>query len=438
MNLDWLRRYSYAFTHPLLLEKLRVSRARRLARTSYKNTVSAPDSPKTLYIDVSVVSKSDARTGIQRVVRGIASHLFADTPAGWRVVPVSASRKLPYCPVSWMGVSSESLPRYLDPKTSIFLGLDYSLDAVYFQRAQLAEFRYRGGQLWFLMHDLLPIQHPEWFGDRNIFRFRRWLTLIASIADGVICNSEVTEHDFKIEMVKSYGLYACIQTMVMPMGCDIDNSAPTVGLPDGFQELLQIFKDTPSALMVGTLEPRKGYADVLDACDILWKSSVKFNLVIVGRPGWKTENLQKRIRCHFQFGKQLFWFDDASDEALGLLYQVCRGVIVASLAEGFGLPMVEALGRGKPVLARDIPIFRMKANGLVTYFSLQTTSGELSKIIDSWLSSAVQSDAVSFERGATWKDSAEFIFSSLLQKVPHAKCCAAPLASSKVFFPGKT
>jgi hypothetical protein len=70
---------------------------------------------------------------------------------------------------------------------------------------------------------------------------------------------------------------------------------------------------------------------------------------------------------------------------------------VASLAEGFGLPMAEALGRGKPVLARDIPIFRMNANALVTYFPLQPTSGEFSKIIDSWLSSAVQSGTASFE-----------------------------------------
>lgn len=122
--------------------------------------------------------------------------------------------------------------------------------------------------------------------------------------------------------------------------------------------------------MVGTLEPRKGHDQALAAIEQLWqkKGGPSLLFVIVGRPGWKTEALQSQLRRHPQAGKRIFWLEDASDELLERLYAACRGVVVASRAEGFGLPLIEAALHGKPVLARDLPVFREINLPHVSYF----------------------------------------------------------------------
>ena len=110
----------------------------------------------------------------------------------------------------------------------------------------------------------------------------------------------------------------------------------------------------PTALMVGTIEPRKGYDVALRALQHLWatRGAEAPDLVIVGKPGWKTEQLQRRIRSHPEQGRQLHWLDQVSDESLCSLYQSSRGLLMASHAEGFGLPLLEAVVHRRHVLTR--------------------------------------------------------------------------------------
>ena len=76
----------------------------------------------------------------------------------------------------------------------------------------------------------------------------------------------------------------------------------------------------PTFLTVGTIEPRKGHAQVLDAFELLWKEGVDANLVIVGKQGWMVEALAKRLRSHPERNKCLFWLEGISDEYLENLY----------------------------------------------------------------------------------------------------------------------
>ena len=120
--------------------------------------------------------------------------------------------------------------------------------------------------------------------------------------------------------------------------------------------------------MVGTLEPRKGHEQVLDAFELLWRMGEEIQLLIVGKPGWHTDALAHRLRTHPQRGKGLHWIEDASDEYLERLYQAAQCLIAASHAEGFGLPLIEAARHGLPILARDIPVFREVAGSHASYF----------------------------------------------------------------------
>ena len=116
-----------------------------------------------------------------------------------------------------------------------------------------------------------------------------------------------------------------------------------------------------NTLYVGTIEPRKGVSQLLDAADILW-SDQDVVFVLVGKGGWKVDQLILRIRQHAELGKRLFWFEGVSDELLGRLYGRATAVVMPTEGEGFGLPLVEAARHGTPIIARDLKVLREVAD----------------------------------------------------------------------------
>ncbi len=152
----------------------------------------------------------------------------------------------------------------------------------------------------------------------------------------------------------------------------------------GSQAALTALSNGPSFLTVGTIEPRKGHAQVLAAFERLWDSGHDLRLVIVGKPGWKVEELIEKLRRHPKLGSLLFWFEDVSDAGLEQLYRACSCLIAASEGEGFGLPLIEAAQHGLPILARDIPVFREVAGEHASFFNGRTPEA-LVEAVSEWL-----------------------------------------------------
>ncbi|KPD16994.1 hypothetical protein ADM96_22005 [Burkholderia sp. ST111] len=397
------------------MEAWQIRRVRRslLRRPAYSRN----SQQRRLFVDISVIRSHDAGTGIQRVVRAVATQLLESPPPGWTVHAVSATRKLPYHAVDWPSsdTTADNTPLAFQ-QGDLFLGLDFALDTVRIHRRQLADLKRRGGSLWFVMYDLLPVQRPEWFSDKNVIRFGKWLRVIASLADGFYCISTPVEEELRKELAQRFQIADDYRTHTLPMGWDLATRRPSTGIPDDFDTLLEQLEQRPTALMVGTLEPRKGHGDVLAAFNSLWQESGNYNLVFVGRPGWKTETLQTAIRRHQLSGKQLFWLDNASDEALSRLYAACDGVLMASHAEGFGLPLIEALGYGKPVLARDLPIFRQHEEKGVDYFKSGMSAALLGQHIAKWLDTAETHTIRQPVAVPSWSDTTQAILSSLIDE----------------------
>jgi glycosyltransferase involved in cell wall biosynthesis len=387
---------------PVWLERFEVQQRRRRARP----TISTAGTRR-LFVDVSVIATSDAGTGIQRVVRGILRHVTELAGDGWSVILVRAAGRQPYEQVK---AATETSSQMIARPGDVFLGLDYSLDAVVAHQRQLARFKRDGGTLWFLVHDLLPLQRPEWFSRQTVLRYRRWLRTLAVLADGFFCNSAQTESELRLVLAERYGLSEGFRTQVLPMGADlVSGTQQWLAMPGGTME--QLLEST-YVLMVGTLEPRKGHDEVLSAFERLWPQE-DTKLVIVGRPGWKTEALQARLRTHPMLGTKLFWFNDLDDQALEILYSRCLGVIVAAKAEGYGLPVLEALSRGRPVLARDLPIFRQHEDRGVCYFPERPTIGELAEAIRGWVA-AIESGSVEVRSStSTWRDTTISLLAAL-------------------------
>lgn len=113
-------------------------------------------------------------------------------------------------------------------------------------------------------------------------------------------------------------------------------------------------------LMVGTIEPRKNHAGVLRAVE---RHPEGLPVVIVGREGWATDDTVRRIRDLVAAGR-VVWLDDFGDQELPGLYAASRGVLYPSWTEGFGLPVLEALATGRPVVTGDDAVFREVAGDL--------------------------------------------------------------------------
>jgi glycosyltransferase involved in cell wall biosynthesis len=199
-------------------------------------------------------------------------------------------------------------------------------------------------------------------------------------------------------------------------GADLTVPATRAGLSNASQAALTALGNGPSFLMVGTIEPRKGYAQVLTAFEKLWDSGHDVRLVIIGRPGWMVEELVEKLRRHPKLGSLLFWLEDVSDVDLDRIYGACTCLIAASEGEGFGLPLIEAAQHGLPILARDIRVFREIAGEHASFFKGRTPEA-LAEAITKWLKLRAQNRQPASESipWVTWAQSADRLKTILLE-----------------------
>jgi glycosyltransferase involved in cell wall biosynthesis len=417
-----------------LLLQLPVANARKIVSQTTR-FVSARGLRHQLLVDVSVIAQNDAGTGIQRVVRAILAELMKQLPAEFELQLVYATKRRAYHYASAMH-QQLGLPTYHAADSlvnvnagDVFLGLDLCAHILPKRGAQLERWKRAGVSINVLVYDLLPVQNPEWFYKRTTKNFRLWLRTIAIFADNLICISNTVRRDLELFLQSQFGLLpSSMPAMhVVTLGADIEATLPSSGISQQQQQLLQQLQQHKTVLMVGTLEPRKGHKDVLRAFERLWQQDQQINLVICGKPGWKTEILQQRILQHAELGQRLFWLQDASDETLSKLYQLCDGVVVASFGEGFGLPLFEALRFNKPVLARDLPVFREIAGDQVEFFA-SSDSKLLAQHIVQWLQQAKPPSPRDFFT-FTWHDTVHCLLSQLLPKHVGSKLVQSPRAN---------
>lgn len=274
----------------------------------------------------------------------------------------------------------------------MFLGLDFATDSIYRYRRELANFRRSGGRLWFLLHDILPLSHPHWFTPASCLKYRRWLRVCAQVADGFVCVSPIVTGLLGDLLRNRYGLRQVPDVATISLGSVIVAPEATgtacrfAACPDAIAR---------AAIIVGTLEPRKGHIDVLAAFERLWAQGSDIPLILIGKAGWNTKRLQNHIRGHAQYGTLLFWFDDIDDDSLHAAYALCHMAIVPSLAEGYGLPLDEALAYGAPVLARDIPVFRRHhGSDNIAYFPDHVSTPALADAIAAFHENAQRKSAI--------------------------------------------
>jgi len=399
---------------------LSVQTARKLSNVA-SDDADQPETPRQLLVDVSTIAQNDAGTGIQRVVREILKQLLENPPSGYEVRPVHASRSHAYRYAdryrsSLMGGAPGNAPsRPVRVRSGdVFLALDLTSHILPRRHFQISRWKARGARIYFTIYDLLPVLRPEWFIPAEVKAHENWLRSMAIYADGAICISRSVSNELKRWLKNQYGeLEPPVTVGWFHLGSDTFSS-----IPDSYQRnavpLLVRLRTGSFILMTGTLEPRKGYAQALSAFELLWSRGKNVNLVIVGRPGWKVDALLRRLREHPEAGKRVHWLESASDHMLRDLYAASDGLLMTSEGEGFGLPLIEAACYGKPILARNIPVFREVAGDHARYFSGNTPEG-LAAEIGEWLELIKRNQAITSTgiRPQSWRESAEQLLSNI-------------------------
>lgn len=365
--------------------------------------------PRRIFVDVSELVRCDACTGVQRVTRSILQELLRHPPGGFTVHAVFAlpnSRGYRYAAqftAQFMNRDTEEEDEVIVWRAGdIFLGLDLQRTTTIIQAERLCAMRRDGVGVFFVVYDLLPIQFPHYWPPQHDVAgvHGKWLSIISRF-DGALCISRSVAKDLGA-WCREHAPARSRPFRIgwFSLGADMAGSVPTRGLPDTAEKTLQILRQRPSFLCVGTIEPRKGQAQALAAFELLWAQGVDANLVLVGRKGWLVDDLVARIKSHGERGKRLFWLDGISDEYLEKVYTAATCLLAPSEGEGFGLPLIEGAQHGLPILARDIPVFREVAGAHAQYFS-GLGGGDLAVAMHHWLKLHRQG-RVPDSRGLPW------------------------------------
>lgn len=234
----------------------------------------------------------------------------------------------------------------------------------------------------FIIHDLLPIQHPRWFEPHVSLLFRLCLHACLRQADLMLSVSQTT-NNILTSYVKHKSLYTSAKFTSFSLGSDLHKLKSAVDTKA--IHLTETKATTLQFLHVSTIEPRKGHQQLIGAFNILWKRHPEIKLILIGSNGWKNKKLLGQIKTHQFYGTKLIWLSGIDDSELKSIYQQASALIHPSEAEGFGLSIVEAQNIGKPVICRDIPIFREVAIGEgVTFFNTKSSTC-LASVIDTWI-----------------------------------------------------
>lgn len=247
-----------------------------------------------------------------------------------------------------------------------------------------------------VIYDLIPLKHPEYFSESLSEMFATSFEALLEIVDFVVAISNTVADEVR-EAVRTKRGNLPVHSFRLghDIGSPSSNERKSNRVPGQF-------------ICVGTVEPRKNHHTVLDAFELVWEGGGDCRLTLIGRYGWLADEIASRIQSHPEFNRRLFWERDMRDRALQHEYDKASAVIAASFAEGLGLPVLEGLSRGAPVIASDIPSHREVGGDRCSYFPA-SDARELANEIRRHMTSPSGSTEVF--NWPTWEESTEELIS---------------------------
>jgi len=212
------------------------------------------------------------------------------------------------------------------------------------------------GHLLFVIHDLVPLSHPEYCRPGEGQRHRARVDNMLRLASGIVTNSEATLADLRAYAADAGRSLPPV--VAAPLAAGLRPTKPGPRPIEG-----------PYFVILSTIEPRKNHWLLLH----VWRHIVEDlgqaapRLVVIGQRGWECENVVDMLeRCEPLRGV-VIERSGCSDEELVTYLHHAQALLFPSFAEGYGMPLVEALSLGVPVIASDLPVFEEIAGDVPEY-----------------------------------------------------------------------
>lgn len=331
-----------------------------------------------IYIDVSVLTLATFVTGIQRVTREIAVRLIQAEGENIVLLHYNAKENTYYridnnkfCSfyMRRKGIKNRMITSCRISLSDMVQGdVFFDLDAAWMCRVKrsylLPILKKQGVRIVVHIYDIISVTHPQYCLERGVYNFMDYIGAHLQYADDIIVNAQATVDELeRLTATLKVELPVC---HVVPLGADFGENR-VVRDEQVSQKLRRIVNDRPYILMVGTIEPRKNHKLILNA----YKEGLKdlgYNIVFAGYMGWNMEDLETELKTHPDYDRRIFHLTGQDDQAITYLYQHARFLAFCSYTEGFGLPLIEGIMRGTPVVATDIPVSREVAGDYCVWF----------------------------------------------------------------------
>jgi glycosyltransferase involved in cell wall biosynthesis len=218
----------------------------------------------------------------------------------------------------------------------------------------------------FMVHDLIPLTNPEFCRPGERQRHIARLSTVLEAGAGVLTNSKVT-----LEQLQQFADASALPlppVAVAPLAPAALSLSPDATPPMG----------EPYFVILGTIEPRKNHLLLLN----LWRQFVSEmgdrapHLVVIGQRGWECDEILNMLeRCAAGPRAKVHELPACPDAELARYLCHARALLFPSFAEGYGIPLVEALMLGTPVIASDLPVFHEIAGDIPDYLDPHDSHG---------------------------------------------------------------
>lgn len=380
-----------------------------------------------VYVDLTEFMKIEAITGIQRVVREIVFR-FIRNPA-FETVLISYSEKDDFFRVidnarflnffeEGKGVRatvySNTYIRTEDIKEgSVFFDIDVAWTATLKRSYLLPKLKAQGVLIAAQIYDIMAITHFQYFTLHFSYTFMEYIGAHLMYADLIIVSTHAS-----LDILRDFAAKVGIEHIngrVAYLGADFQKKIDAK--KDARAEIKAIATEGKFILMVGTIEPRKNHRLVLDAFDCGLKE-LGYNIIFAGRIGWKNEAFLEKLKAHPCYGTRIFHIGDVADSEIDYLYRHAKVVAFPTHMEGFGLPLVEALERGVPVIATDINVLKEIGKDYCYYFEDDNVEAFTACIRDIEEDPATykrRCEALKKYRPTTWEESAKIMADAIIE-----------------------
>jgi glycosyltransferase involved in cell wall biosynthesis len=217
----------------------------------------------------------------------------------------------------------------------------------------------------FMVHDLIPITHPEYCRPGGSEKHKKRVNLMLRVGRGVIANSQAT-----LDVMTDYAM-----RRGLPLPPMLNAWLGATPLPASDTKPLGVTE--PFFVALGTIEGRKNHLMLLKLWQILIAKHGPSTprLVVIGQRGWENDAAFALLDSHAALRDYVIELPRCTDAELAHYLRDATALLFPSFAEGYGMPLVEALGVGTPVIASNLAVFHELAGDISEYLAPDDITG---------------------------------------------------------------